>query len=60
MGLTETSKFLSLVLRHRPEVIGISLDEHGWVEADKVISGVGRTRKPERVTEINTGINQDK
>ena len=29
MGLTETSKFLSLILRHKPEVIGISLDEHG-------------------------------
>lgn len=30
MGLAETSKFLSLILRHKPEVIGISLDEHGW------------------------------
>ena len=29
MSLTETSKFLSLILRHKPEVIGISLDEHG-------------------------------
>jgi putative RNA 2'-phosphotransferase len=25
------SKFLSLVLRHKPEEIGITLDEHGWV-----------------------------
>ena len=30
MGLTDTSKFLSLVLRHKPDTIGISLDEHGW------------------------------
>ena len=29
MGLTDTSKFLSLVLRHKPDTIGISLDEHG-------------------------------
>lgn len=29
MSLTETSKFLSLILRHKPEIIGISLDEHG-------------------------------
>lgn len=45
MGLTETSKFLSLILRHKPEVIGISLDEHGWARVDKVIEGIGKTRK---------------
>ena len=28
--LKNTSKFISLILRHKPEVIGISLDEHGW------------------------------
>ena len=60
MGLMEASKFLSLILRHKPEVIGVSLDEHGWAEADKVILGVGRTREPEGVTEISIGINQDK
>jgi len=27
-----TSKFISLILRHKPEVIGISLDEHGWAD----------------------------
>ena len=27
MGLTDTSKFLSLVLRYKPDTIGISLDE---------------------------------
>ena len=27
----QTSKFLSLVLRHEPERIGIVLDEAGWV-----------------------------
>ena len=32
MGLTDTSKFLSLVLRHKPDTIGISLDEHGWID----------------------------
>jgi putative RNA 2'-phosphotransferase len=29
--LTEVSKFLSLVLRHKPEVIGLSLTPQGWV-----------------------------
>lgn len=30
--LLHLSKFLSLVLRHRPEQIGITLDPQGWVE----------------------------
>jgi putative RNA 2'-phosphotransferase len=29
------SKFLSLVLRHRPEAAGVSLDLEGWVEEDE-------------------------
>jgi len=31
------SKFLSLVLRHHPEAIGISLDAHGWAEVNMLI-----------------------
>ena len=34
---TRISKFLSLVLRHQPEIIGITLDENGWVDADLLI-----------------------
>jgi len=30
------SKFLSLVLRHQPEIIGISLDEQGWVDVNEL------------------------
>lgn len=29
--LTRISRFLSLVLRHKPEVIGVTLDPAGWV-----------------------------
>jgi putative RNA 2'-phosphotransferase len=32
------SKFMSLVLRHKPEVIGLQLDEHGWASVDELIS----------------------
>ncbi len=35
--ITKTSKFLSLVLRHRPEVIGMQLDSDGWLEIDTLI-----------------------
>ncbi|MCE3228513.1 MAG: 2-phosphotransferase [Bacteroidetes bacterium] len=34
------SKFLSLVLRHKPEAIGITLDENGWTNVDILIEKV--------------------
>lgn len=43
MGLTETSKYISLILRHKPEVIGITLDEHGWADVKELIEGINRT-----------------
>ena len=42
-GLRNTSKFISLILRHRPEAIGISLDEHGWADVRELITGVNRS-----------------
>lgn len=36
--LVGTSKFLSLVLRHQPEVIGVTLDPQGWVAVDELIA----------------------
>ena len=38
-----TSKYISLILRHKPEVIGITLDEHGWADVDALIEGVNQT-----------------
>lgn len=32
------SKFLSLVLRHKPEAIGLTLDTQGWVSVDELIT----------------------
>lgn len=37
-------RFISLILRHKPEVIGIRLDPHGWAQVDELISGVAKTR----------------
>ncbi|MCE7993616.1 MAG: RNA 2'-phosphotransferase [Roseivirga sp.] len=31
------SKFLSLILRHRPEVIGLQLDKNGWASVDELL-----------------------
>lgn len=41
--LESTSKYLSLILRHKPETIGISLDEHGWANVDELIAGISKT-----------------
>ncbi|MEH6762969.1 MAG: RNA 2'-phosphotransferase [Aequorivita antarctica] len=35
--LTHISKFLSLVLRHKPETIGIELDQNGWTDVAMLI-----------------------
>lgn len=43
MGLKETSKFISLILRHKPETIGITLDEHGWADVSELIEGINKT-----------------
>lgn len=34
------SKLLSLVLRHKPEVIGITLDKNGWVSVEELLSKI--------------------
>ena len=35
--LKTLSKFLSLVLRHKPEIIGLALDRAGWVAIDQLV-----------------------
>ena len=35
--MSRDSKFLSLVLRHKPEEIGLRLDQHGWVRVDELL-----------------------
>lgn len=40
------SKFLSLVLRHSPETIGIELDPQGWAEVDDLIARASAHGKP--------------
>ncbi len=34
---TKISKFLSLILRHKPTVVGLTLDENGWISVEKLI-----------------------
>lgn len=43
MNLNNLSKYISLILRHKPEVIGITLDEHGWANVDELINGINNS-----------------
>ena len=40
MNLDQISKYISLILRHKPEIAGITLDEHGWADVYDLIKGV--------------------
>ena len=40
MDKTNLSKFIALILRHKPDTVGITLDEHGWASVSKLISGI--------------------
>lgn len=37
------SIFISLILRHKPDEIGIVLDDHGWANVDELIDGINKT-----------------
>lgn len=45
MSDIQTSKFLSYVLRHRPDSIGITLDENGWVDIGELLAAAQRHGK---------------
>ncbi|MCL4205496.1 MAG: RNA 2'-phosphotransferase [Pirellulaceae bacterium] len=50
-----TSKFLSLVLRHRPDAIGITLDAEGWVSVEVLLAACaqhGRTISREQLDAV--------
>ena len=40
---TRLSKLLSLVLRHQPEAIGITLDENGWTDVRTLIEKISQS-----------------
>ncbi|NVM74669.1 putative RNA 2'-phosphotransferase [Duganella sp. SG902] len=44
--LESTSKFLSLILRHAPETIGIQLDANGWADVAELLEKAAQHGKP--------------
>lgn len=43
MSKKNLSVFISLILRHKPEEIGITLDKNGWASVDELLDGINKT-----------------
>jgi putative RNA 2'-phosphotransferase len=41
--LKHISKLMSLVLRHKPETIGLQLDENGWANVQELIQKINES-----------------
>ena len=67
MRNNKTSKFIALILRHKPETIGITLDEHGWANVQELIDGINATGKHhlnmellEEIVRLDYSFNEDR
>lgn len=61
MDIKSISKFLSLVLRHEPGKIGITLDENGWTDCGTLIEAAARNgRKFSRAQLLEVVTTNDK
>lgn len=59
--LTEVSKFLSFVLRHQPQEIGLSLDLEGWADIDALILAANKSGQTfDKATLMNVVETSDK
>jgi putative RNA 2'-phosphotransferase len=45
-GDKNKSKFLSLVLRHKPQTIGLTLDQNGWAFVEELLSRMNAAGHP--------------
>lgn len=50
----KVSKFLSLVLRHKPETIGLTLDEQGWADTKALIEKATQHHIPLTLNQLKT------
>ena len=56
LDLIQISKTMAFLLRHRPEVGGLKLDEHGWVDLAALASALTRMLRVEVCEGTVTGI----
>ena len=50
--LTKVSKYLSFVLRHHPEAIGLNLDSERWASVEELIQNANSSGKSITLSQI--------
>jgi putative RNA 2'-phosphotransferase len=53
------SKFLSLILRHKPETVGIKLDGAGWANVDELLKGMHQQGKRVTLADLEQVVAED-
>ncbi|WP_170790252.1 RNA 2'-phosphotransferase [Ruegeria lacuscaerulensis] len=56
--MSRKSKFLSMLLRHKPETIGLTLDRNGWADVNDLLLRLKKANRPlarEELEEIVVG-----
>ena len=57
--LTKASKFLALVLRHKPSEANIYVDNHGWANVKLLLKGINDNWGPLTLTELEAIVEKD-
>ncbi|MEL6670555.1 MAG: RNA 2'-phosphotransferase [Bacteroidota bacterium] len=57
--IIKTSKFLSLVLRHKPQVIDAQLDPQGWIAVDTLLEKLAQAGRPLSRAELETIVREN-
>ncbi len=55
----ELGKFISLVLRHKPQTINLTLDKNGWASVDELISGMNKFGKRINIETLTRIVNEN-
>ncbi|MBO7344550.1 MAG: RNA 2'-phosphotransferase [Clostridia bacterium] len=59
MKSNSISKFICLILRHKPNTIGITLDQNGWVNTQELLNGLNAAGKKVDIEQLINIVNTD-
>ena len=57
-SMTEISKLIAMVLRHKPEALDLTLDEHGWCSTDALVGRIN-ARQPFSIADLQRIVETD-
>ncbi len=56
---SKISKYISLILRHKPEEIGLKLDEHGYLGVLDLIEGINKSYEGFSMDDLERIVRED-